>query len=93
MATARGDEPGRYAGNRSGGERYAGDRFGDDRPAGSARPRPQQRPSLLSEIAETEPDRLTAGRRVGAAIALAIVVLALAVGAGALVSALFGLVG
>lgn len=82
MATARGDEPGRYV-----GERYRGD------PPTSARRRPQPRPSLLSELAETEPDRLTPGRRVGAAIALAIVVLSLALAAGLLVSALFGLFG
>jgi hypothetical protein len=82
MATARGDEPGRYT----------GDRYGDQPPTG-ARRRPERPPSLLSEIADVEPDRLTFGRRLGAAVALVVVVLALAVAAGVLVYALFGLIG
>ena len=116
MATARGDEPGRYGGDPYGGDRYggdrdAGDRYPGDRTAGDRygggyagdrpreqppvreRPRPQRRPSLLAEIADLEPDRLTPARRLVAAAALATVVLALAAAAAFVVYGFFGLIG
>lgn len=98
MATARGDEPGRYGGERYGAERYRGERYGSDRPQVSPPPtggrrRLERRPSLLSEIADLEPDQLTPARRLYAAMVLMVVVLALSIAAGVLVYALFGLVG
>jgi hypothetical protein len=53
------------------------------------RPRAERRRTLLSDIADLEPDRLDAGDRVGAALSLLIVVLLLAAGAGLLIYALF----
>lgn len=78
MATPRGEDPGPPAGDRL-------------RP-GAQRP-PERRTTLLSELADLEPDRLTPAKRLVAAGTLIVVVLAMALAAALLVYTLFDAIG
>jgi hypothetical protein len=84
MATGRGPDPGRQ------GDTPRTTIAGLQR---AVRGPADRRRSLLSDIADLEPDHVSVGHRLGAAITLVIVVLVLAAGAGLVVFALFGAIG